>query len=230
MSLGTINFKATKDSRTCLNSTNSWIYFFVASFLGIGTHAALAYTPALDPELALKNCLAAQSDVPQEARGKGLGQKILKGLGSEAKASTSGMAKDLVFVFSVQDVDPYAKSAPKDKPYVLLSVRLVDGSMCDVVKYPDDSDKIVGGFADGTIIAPIGNQQYVVGYPNGTRGRLKKLGGDGYKIYRPDNTITTLKKTASGRYSIRNTKLGYMGEAVPDRNGIQFEFKDKTLL
>ena len=131
----------------------------------------------------------------------------------------SDMAKDMVFVFSAQDIDPYKKSAPKDKPYTLATVSLVDGSICKLIKYPDNSGKVVGGFADGTIIAPLNDQTFVIGYPNGARGRMEKLPGGCFKIYRPDKTITTMTKDPAGRYSIRNNELGYMGEAAPDRSG-----------
>jgi hypothetical protein len=182
-------------------------------------------TSSIDPELALKNCMAAQPEVQKEQK-SGPARYVFKGLGNEAKANVKGMAQDMVFVFSAQDIDPYAKGPPKDKPYRLLSVRLVDGSQCSVIKYPDNSKKIVGGFANGTIIAPLSPNIFVVGYPNGARGRLEKTSDGGYKVFRPDGTVTTLKQTMSGQFSIRNDKLGYMGDATPDRTGLQFEFKD----
>ncbi len=196
---------------------------FCVSFL----RPACAITAEVDPETALKTCMAAQPEQKnlKKKKDKRLSY-VFKGAAQEAGANLSGMAKDMVFVFSVQDIDPYKKSAPTDRPYTLLSARLVDGTMCKLVKYPDNSGKVVGGFADGTIIAPLDDQTFVVGYPNGARGRLEKLPGGGCKIYRPDKTVTTLTKSPAGRYSIRNTELGYMGEATPDRSGLQFEFKN----
>jgi hypothetical protein len=170
-----------------------------------------------DVESALKNCQAGQP-APAQSRPKKTGplRYVLKGLGNEAKASASDMGKDMIFVFSCQDIDPYEKKTNKDKPYTALAIRMVDGSMSSLIRYPDDSARVEGGFADGTIVAPMGGNQYAVGYPNGTRGRLEKIPGGGCKVYRPDNTVTTLKKTASGGFSLRNTKFGYMGDAVPD--------------
>jgi hypothetical protein len=217
-------------SRTRLIGFQRWCSVIASAFVCGLLLPTLAQTPHIDPEAALKTCMAAQSTAPPEDKGSGPVRRVFKGLGKEAKSSAGGMAEGLVFVFSTQDVDPYARTAPKDKPYTLLSCQLVDGSFCSVIKYPDSSMKIVGGFADGTIIAPLSAKTFVVGYPNGTLGRLEKMPNDGYKIYRPDKTITTLKKTASGGYAIRNDKFGYMGEATPDRNGIQYEFKEATLL
>lgn len=182
-----------------------------------------------DPEIILKTCMAAQPETKVKKKKNGPLAFIVKGLGSEADANSSDLAKDMVFVFSAQDVDPYKKSAPTDKPYTFLTCHLIDGTFCKVIKYPDNSGKIEGGFADGTIIAPIDENTFVVGYPNGTRARLEKLPGGNYKIYRPDNSVTTMTKSASGRYSIRNTVLGYMGDAFSDRSGMQFEFKKDSL-
>src|SRR5271168_746380 len=168
--------------------------------LSILSRPAIAKTSTIDPEVALKNCLAAQAEVPKD-QSSGPASYIFKGLRNEAKANMKGMAQDMVFVFSAQDIDPYAKGPPKDKPYRLLSVQLVDGSRCSLMKYPDDSGKIVGGFADGTIIAPLSPKTYVVGYPNGARGRLEKTSDGGCKVFRPDGTVTVLKKQMSGRFS-----------------------------
>jgi hypothetical protein len=195
--------------------------------LSVLTQPSFGRTGSIDPELALKNCMAAQPEVQKDQK-TGPVSYVFKGLGNEAKANVKGMAQDMVFVFSAQDIDPYAKGPPKDKPYRLLSVQLVDGSRCELIKYPDDSGKIVGGFADGTIIAPLNPKTYVVGYPNGARGRLEKTSDGGCKVFRPDGTVTTLKKTMSGRFAIRNDQLGYMGDATPDRTGLQFEFKDRN--
>jgi hypothetical protein len=179
----------------------------------------------IDPETALKTCMATQSDAPQPVKKKdGTAKYMLKGLGQELGSNAKGMAEGMVFVFSAQDIDPYDKKAPKDKPYTMMTIALVDGTTCSIVKYPDNSKKVVGGFADGTIIAPLTANTFVVGYPNGARGKLVGSPGGNYKIYRPDNTVTTFQKTMSGRYTIRNDQGGYMGEAVPDRTGLSYEF------
>jgi hypothetical protein len=96
-----------------------------------------------------------------------------------------------------------------------------------LIKYPDNSGKIVGGYADGTIIAPSGPKTFIVAYPNGARGKLVKVSGNEYDIYRPDNTITRITKTAGGDYEMSNNKLGYIGTARTDTEGMQFEMHSK---
>ncbi len=205
----------------------SSMVFTLTAFMGTAGYVLAETAEAVDPEIALKTCLASQPDVvkPDEKK-DGPAKYMLKGLGKELKSNAKGMAEGMVFVFSAQDIDPYEKHAPTDKPYTDLTVALVDGSTCSLIKYPDNSGKIVGGFADGTIIAPLTGNTFVVGYPNGARGRLEKLPGGGCKIYRPDNTVTTMKKNMAGRFSIRNSQLGYLGEAMPDRTGLQYEFQN----
>ncbi len=66
------------------------------------------------------------------------------------------------------------------------------------------------------------SDDYLVRYPNGARGRMVKH-GDNVTIFRPDKTTTTVMKTMSGGYSVRNTEFGYMGEARPDSTGINYE-------
>jgi hypothetical protein len=183
-----------------------------------------------DPTDPVSNCMAAksmESEVPQKRKNGPL-RLIAKSLASEAGTESSDMLKDTVFVFSAKDVDPYDKSPPSDKPYTLLEITYIDGSSASLIKYPDNSGKIVGGFADGTIIAPTAKDTFIVAYPNGVRGKLVKISGSEYKIYRPDNSITTIKKTMSGGYEITNDKIGYMGSAQPDRLGMQFEFNTKN--
>jgi hypothetical protein len=150
-------------------------------------------------------------------------RRVIRGLGEEAKTSASGLAKDLAFVFSVQDNDPYAEKPPRNRPYVLSTIQCVDGSEAAVVRNPDGTLKIDGGFADGTIITPKGKGVYTVAYPNGAVGKLEK-DGEGFKIYRPDDSITTISRTLSGDYSIANNKLGYMGTArSSDRTGLNYD-------
>jgi len=178
----------------------------------------------------VSTCMAAQSmqQVVPEKRKNGPIQIVAKSVASELHTDSSNMLKDAIFVFSAKDVDPYEKSPPSDKPYTLLEARLIDGSSASLIKYPDGSGKIVGGFADGTIIAPVDRGTYIVAYPNGARGKMVKVSGVEYKIYRPDNSITTVKQTMSGGYEITNDKIGYMGTARPDRLGMQFEFNTQN--
>jgi len=191
------------------------------------TAAPAAVAPAApDP---VKTCDAYLSTLPPPEKKKGHHpvRLVAKALASELGTDASGMLKDSMFVFSAKDFDPYDKSAPKNKPYTLLEIQMIDGSEASVIKYPDNSGKIVGGYADGTIIAPAGPNTYIVAYPNGARGKLVKVSGNEYDIYRPDNTITRITKTASGDYDIKNNKLGYMGTARTDTLGMQFELHSK---
>jgi hypothetical protein len=184
-------------------------------------------TQIADP---VKTCMAAQSEQPNPVKkGKNGPVKIVaKALANEFGNDSKNMLRDAIFVFSAQDVDPYDKhSPPIDKPYTVLEVQLIDGSQASVIKYPDDSSKIVGGFADGTIIIPasLGSNTYIVAYPNGVRGKMVRQSSSLYKIYRPDNTVTTVKKSMSGQFDITNDEIGFMGTAKPDRLGMQYEFK-----
>ena len=173
----------------------------------------------------VKTCMAARSMEPVEKRKNGPVSLVAKGLASELGSNASNMMKDTIFVFSARDIDPYDQGPPTNKPYTALEVRFIDGSQGSLIRYPDRSGKIVGGFADGTIIAPISQNTFIVAYPNGVRGKMVKESNSQYKIYRPDNSITTIKKTMSGDYSISNDKIGYMGTARTDQLGMQYEFK-----
>lgn len=137
------------------------------------------------------------------------------------------MLKDSVFVFSAKDFDPYNKKPPTNKPYTLLEFEMIDGSKASLIKYPDNSGKIVGGFADGTIIAPVSNNTYIMAYPNGARGKLVKVSGNEYDIYRPDKTVTRITKSSADEYEMQNSKLGYIGTARTDNMGMQFEMNSK---
>lgn len=154
---------------------------------------------------------------------------FMKGVGKELATSADYMGKDMVLLFSVQDVDPYEKKAPTNRPYELLTFRLIDGSRASLIKYPDGSGRIEGSFADGTVIIPTSDREFLVKYPNGAKGRLVKTGSD-IKVYRPDKTVTTFKKGMSGGYSVSNNKLGYWGEAVPDRTGLRNEDENYSFL
>ncbi|MBS1957792.1 MAG: hypothetical protein JST89_26640 [Cyanobacteria bacterium SZAS-4] len=149
---------------------------------------------------------------------------VAKGTAKELGTSASDFAKDMVLVFSVQDIDPYEKKGPpKNRTAIVLKCNMVDGSSCYLRRFPDGSYAIEDGFADGTVLIPRRDtNDYLVKYPNGTRGRMVKHGDD-VTIFRPDNTTTTVEKTAAGGFSVRNTKFGYMGEARPDSTGINYE-------
>lgn len=161
----------------------------------------------------------------QKKKHKGPVKSFVKAIGKELGTSASDMAKDMVFVFSVQDIDPYEqKGVPMNRPAIVLKMNMVDGSSAYLRRFPDGSYAIEDGYADGTVMIPRrATNDYLVKYPNGVDGRMVK-GTDGeIKIYRPDNTVTTFSKTAAGGYSMSNTKFGYMGEARPDRTGVNYE-------
>lgn len=149
---------------------------------------------------------------------------IAKGTAKELGTSAADFAKDMVLVFSVQDIDPYEKKGPpKNRTAIVLKCTMLDGSNCYLRRFPDGSYAIEDGFADGTVLIPRRESgDYLVKYPNNTRGRMVKHGED-VTIFRPDNTTTTVEKTASGGFTVRNTKFGYMGEARPDSTGLNYE-------
>lgn len=150
-------------------------------------------------------------------------QAVGKGAASEVKATAVGLAQDSAFVFSVQDFDPYDKSSPPvDKPAIIMEMNMVDGSTCYLHRFPDNSLAVEGGFADNTAIVPTQQHEFLVKYPNGAQGRFVRSGND-YKIYRPDNSVTTISKNPSGDYEIKNDKIGFMGTAHPDETGLQYE-------
>lgn len=149
---------------------------------------------------------------------------VAKGTAKELGTSAGDFAKDMVLVFSVQDIDPYEKKGPpKNRTAIILKFTMMDGTNCFLRRFPDGSYAIEDGFADGTVLIPREDtNDYLVKYPNNTRGRMVKH-GDNVTIFRPDNTTTTVEKTMSGGYKVHNTKFGYMGEARPDSTGINYE-------
>ncbi len=190
---------------------------------------ALAAADSVAPD-PVKTCEAYLSTLPVPPKKKGHHpvRFLAKALGSELAYDAHAMLVDSAFVFSAKDnFDPYDKKAPTDKPYTLLEMQMVDGSQASLTKFPDNSGKIVGGFADGTIIAPSGPNNFIVAYPNGVRGKLVKVSGNEFDIYRPDKTVTRITKNAGGDFEIKNSKLGYMGTARTDTLGMQFEMHSK---
>lgn len=151
---------------------------------------------------------------------------VAKGTAKELGTSFSDMAKDMVLVFSVQDIDPYdqSKGPPPNRPAIVLKMNLVDGSSCYLRRFPDGSYAVEDGFANGTVFLPRKEtRDYLVKYPNGFQGRMVKTPDGNITIYRPDRTETTFTKNASGGYTAQNTKLGYLGEARPDSTGVNYE-------
>jgi hypothetical protein len=209
-----------------LTSSLMFAYGAIAQVHGTATGSTSMTVPPNDPVMSCDAYKSMEPPAPRKKRGPI--KMVAKALGSELKTDSSDMLKDTIFVFSAKDVDPYDEAPPTNKPYTLMEIQYVDGSQASVVKYPDGSAKIVGGYADGTIIAPNGTNTYIVAYPNGVRGKLVKVSPLEYKVYRPDNTVTVIKKNMSGSYEISNSKSGYMGTADPDREGMQFEFNTKN--
>jgi hypothetical protein len=210
-------------------------FFVIAAFAAASVNALPAApdgdTPG-DGEAALKSCQAASWDAKETAREekrekRGPLRTIVRGTGKALADEVSGTAqaigRDMLLCFSAQENDPYERKPPKNKPHEIASFRLVDGTTCEVVKYPDGSCKVKRGFADGTIIAPLSNGTYIVGYPNGSRATLER-NGDQIIVHRPDKTTTTYQKTLSGHYKISNDSLGYMGEGIVDQTGVRYDF------
>lgn len=150
-------------------------------------------------------------------------KSVAKGTAKELGASLDGMAKDMVFVFSVQDIDPYEKKGPpKNRPAIVLKMTMIDGSTAYLRRFPDNSFAVEDGFADGTVLVPTERNHYIIKYPNGFNGKVV-ISSSSIIVYRPDKSITTFKKTMSGGYTATNDKLGYLGEARPDRTGVHYE-------
>jgi len=200
-------------------------------FVLIATISALAIMPLLSAHCEdadpIATCMAAQPAPVEKKKHHDPVKLLFKGLASEMGTDMKDTMQDSVFVFSAKDVDPYKKKTPKDRPYTALEVQFVDGTTARVVKYPDGSARIDGAHFNGAVIAPSGVGTYIIAYPNGTRGKIVTI-DDGYRIYRPDNTITTLKQGMGGDYEINNNKLGYLGSAHSDKYGMQYEFASKS--
>lgn len=171
-------------------------------------------------------CMAANPDGTKKHKG-GPVRHILKGLTKELGSDLSDMGKDSMFVFSAQDFDPYSSKPgfnPK-RPYVLGDAEYVDGSKSQIVKFPDRSLRMYGGFIDGTYACPktADSNIYDIYYPNGVRGELALSPNGTATIKRPDNTVTRITKTDGGGYKIVNDKLGYMGDINTDQEGLNYE-------
>lgn len=172
----------------------------------------------------------AQQQAEEAKKKKHPVKNICKALAANYHQSMADMGKDLAFVFTASDWDPYNKtSAPVDKPAIILELNLVDGSTAYIWRFPDDSFAIQGSYLDNSVIVPIKgeNNEFIIKYTNGLTGRVVRKGST-TTIYRPDNTVTTVEKSASGDYRISNDKIGYMGEAHADPTGVQYELGSWT--
>lgn len=166
----------------------------------------------LNPD-PLQTCEAAQPGKPEKHRGPL--RKMVHGIAGEFAADASMFVKDSIFVFSAQDIDPYVTKPDPKKPYEAFELRIVDGSSAIVTRFPDGSAKVEGSYLDGTICAPLSRGSWVIGYPNGARGKLVQDGRN-LVLYRPDKTITTMKPGMDGGYDAVNSKLGFIGTARPE--------------
>jgi hypothetical protein len=171
----------------------------------------------------------AQQQADEQKRKKHPVRRLIKNIGANYAHAADEMGKDMAFCFS-SDFDPYDKTkAPVDKPAIVLEISLVDASTAYVWRFPDNSFAIQGGYLDNSILVPIQseNNEWVIKYPNGVTGRVVRK-GDTTTVYRPDNSITTIKKGNNGNYRVSNDKIGYMGEAHTDPTGLQYELGSWT--
>ena len=197
-----------------------------AGSLTVTTQATLSQAEKWVKERSLPSFVLPATDKEDKKKApvRSFMKGIAKGAAKELSASADGMAKDMVFVFSVQDTDPYDKSAPpKNRPAIVLQFTMIDGSTAYLHRFPDGSFAVDGGFADGTVIVPNQSGEFVIKYPNGLNGRVVFQGRNKILVYRPDKTITTFQKNLDGGYSINNDKIGYMGSAKPDSTGVKYE-------
>ena len=148
---------------------------------------------------------------------------ILKGIHKELAMEFGDLGKDMFLAFSVSGKDPYEMPAHPDIPYVAAEAQFIDGSLSHIYKYPDGSWRVQGGYLDKTYACKLDDDgDYVVQYPNGAQGRMKS-DGEGFSVYRPDHTVTTVSKAGQG-YRVVNSKLGYIGDINPDTTGLSYEF------
>ncbi|HEY9682842.1 MAG TPA: hypothetical protein V6C86_14800 [Oculatellaceae cyanobacterium] len=174
-------------------------------------------------------CMASDPNAAQKKKHKGGPVRhVLKGLEKEFGSDLSNMGKDAMFVFSAQDFDPYASTPTQNpkRPYVIGDIEFVDGSKSEIVRFPDRSLRIYGGFEDGTYACPrtAEGNTYDVRYPNGANGVLAFSSDGSAVVKRPDGTTTKISKTAGGGYKVTNDKLGYIGDINTDETGLNHEF------
>lgn len=170
-------------------------------------------------------CVCQATNLPNAQPQKKKKHKVLKALAHEFSTEMGDLGKDMALAFSVQGFDPYDMPENPNIPYVAAEAQFIDGSSSHIIKYPDQSLRVQGGFLDGTYACPQGEGGlYIVQYPNGAQGKLEMTPGVGAVIYRPDNTYTKITKTGSGGYRVENNKIGYMGDITPDTTGLSYEF------
>lgn len=179
-----------------------------------------------EPGLYSKQCVCkamyppGQDAPPQKKKN---GHHIIKGLGKEMGMEMGDLGKDMFLAFSVSGADPYEMPEHPDIPYIEAEAQFVDGSSSNILKYPDGSVRISGGFLDGTFACKQSDGLFIVQYPNGARGTMK-MTGTGCEVIRPDNTLTTITRSGGGAFRVVNSKLGYMGDITPDKTGLSYEF------
>lgn len=147
-------------------------------------------------------------------------RKVIKGIASETVQDLKDMADDSIFVFSANSFGP-DHTTSETKPYQAYEITLMNGDIASVTAFPDQSFRISGGTFDGTCACRNASTgHYTIYYPNGVQGSVKPLGGGSFEILRPDQTITTFKKSSTGGFRISNSKTGYAGEMTPDEADI----------
>lgn len=177
-----------------------------------------------EPGLYQKPCNCQAQEPPKALQNPQFKKhRLIKGLGKELGMEMGDLGKDLFLAFSVQGCDPYERPDNPNIPYIIGSAQFVDGSYSHVYKYPDHSLRIMGGFLDGTYACEQADGLFIVQYPNGARGTMKKSGA-GCEVLRPDNTVTTVSRVGNSAYRVNNNKLGYMGDLKPDVTGLDYEF------
>jgi len=182
-----------------------------------------AFSHSPEATMAIDQCKATKSEAPPASHKKHPAMKVLKGLGKELKTSGVDLCKDLALVFSVQDFDPYEEKAPSNKPYKAMEVQLVDGQTESIIRFPDGSLKIVGGFADGTVCAPMSKNIFVIGYPNGARATMRRDSSQKWEIFRPDRSITVIENKGNSGFRIVNDKSGLIGNGRRDETGLTLD-------
>lgn len=184
---------------------------------------AVATSPV---QLKVTQCACQASVTPQQQAQtqQKKKHKVLRAIGKELSVSLGDLGKDMALAFSVQGFDPYDMPENPNIPYVAAEAQFIDGSSSQIIRYPDKSIRVRGGFLDGTFACPMEDGLYVVQYINGAQSKMQLTPGVGAVVYRPDNSVTKITKTGSGGYRVENSKIGYMGDITPDTTGLSYEF------
>lgn len=200
------------------------LFALTTSAIAQTTQGAPAGAPA--PAKPVCNCQATATPQQQAATQKKKKHKVLRALGHELGTEMGDLGKDMAMAFSVQGFDPYEMPENPNIPYVAAEAQFIDGSSSHIIKYPDKSIRIQGGFLDGTFACPTDDSGgYLVQYVNGVQSKMEITPGVGALVYRPDGTVTKIQKVGgSGGYRVENNKIGYMGDITPDTTGLSYEF------